>query len=391
MKGRLRASGSVLGRLMGPRWLGGARAVWACLIFVSLAACSDPEPVYVGADEVSSMAATADGVYVAGHPETSGDDDTGVYLRRYDADGEVAWTRYVDTPPYETSAAVAAAAGGHAYLLSSDTESPAQPYPPSFCTLRKYSPSGEVLWTVKLSEAGDACDYGKVVASAGGVYVLGTATGNRVRNYDTNGTLVWTKSYDLDPESRAYRLAADETGRLYLTGPYGDAGMFILELSGEGERLSQRNVGFRTSGFSVLGEDSYFVDRRELSRAAEEGPRSAVHLVKLGCEGVVWDKLLVEQTDPNLRSYLVTTEVIATPAGPLVIFSYPVDSFLIFDRVRHVLLSLDPDGNERWRKDVAYSLSALALLDGTDAVSGGDTVSRFSLQDGAAVWTKVNR
>ncbi len=328
----------------------------------------------------------------SGNPrETPGDDDTGSYLRRYDAGGEVAWTRHLDTPLYELNAAVAADAGGHAYLLSSDAENPARPFETGFCTLSKYSPTGEVFWTVRLSEAGDACDYGKVVVHESRVYVFGTFTGNRVRSYDTGRTLLWTKSCDLDPESRAYRLTADETGRLYLTGPHGDAGMFILELSGEGERLSQRNVGFRASGFSVLGEDSYFVNPRELSRSAEEGRRYAVHLVKLGREGVVWDKTLAEEKDLNIISYLAAEEVIATPARPLVIFSYPDDPFLIFAKTRYVLLSLDPDGNERWRKDVAYSLSALALLDGTDAVSGGETASRFSLQDGAVLWTKVNR
>lgn len=364
--------------------------MWACLTLVSLAACSTSEPFYPDADEVSSIAVTATGIYVAGRPETSGG-GTGVYLRRYDAGGDIAWTRHLDTPTYELHAAVAAVAGGHAYLLSSDAEDPAYPSETGFCSLSKYSPTGEVLWAARLSEAGDACGYAEVVVGADRVYVFGMFTGNRVRSYDLGGNLVWTKSYDLDPESPGYRLTADETGRLYLTGPYGDGGMFILELSEEGERLSQRNVGFGAAGFSVLGDYSYAVDLRELPRAAEEGRRNAVHLVKLGREGVVWDKTLYEDKDPNFRSYLLTTEMLATPAGPLVIFSYLTDPFLVFARTRHVLLSLDPDGNERWRKDVAYTLSALAAFGDADAVWGGDTVSRFTLEDGAARWAKVNR
>jgi hypothetical protein len=132
-------------------------------------------------DFASAISATADGAFVAGDTlgtlpgETSaGDDDA--FVRRYNADGDVLWTRQFGTESYETAWAVSTTADG-VYVagesggaLSGETNAGK-----SDAFVRRYNADGDVLWTRQFGPSTDVSSY--ISATEDSVYVAGNTRG----------------------------------------------------------------------------------------------------------------------------------------------------------------------------------------------------------------------
>ncbi len=187
-------------------------------------------------DEVESVAADASAVYVAGSHWASdpacdcGWDDG--FLRKYDAEGALAWSRAFGTAADDEVSGVALTPG--AVYVTGHTEGALDgPRVGSWdAFLRKYDPAGQLIWGRQFGTP--SLDAGLAVAATPrGAYVSGTTAGRLgsgvvsseddfVRKYDPAGNAIWTRQ----TVGRDYGAATGVTvagGDVYLTGSIVDA------------------------------------------------------------------------------------------------------------------------------------------------------------------------
>ena len=179
-----------------------------------------------GTEYAWSVAADATGVYVAGHTEgqfpgqakAGGPDDLDAFLRRYDLDGNLLWTRQFGTADEDRAYGVAADGTGVVVTgftrgaLPGQTSAGMQDV-----FVRRYDLDGTVLWTHQFGTSGVSIEDGSptetadigwsVAAGASGIYVTGDVGGTLpgqpetpnqdafVRRYDPAGNIVWTRQF----------------------------------------------------------------------------------------------------------------------------------------------------------------------------------------------------
>ena len=95
--------------------------------------------------------------------------------------------------------------------------------------VRKYDALGELLWTRQLGTSGGEFAFGLSADGLGSVYVTGYTTGNLegtnsgesdafVSKYDASGGFLWTRQFGTSGGEFAYSVSADGLGNLYLSG-----------------------------------------------------------------------------------------------------------------------------------------------------------------------------
>jgi hypothetical protein len=181
-------------------------------------------------DTALTLAADVSGLYVAGvtgsvlpGEPTAG--DGGAFLRKYDADGAVVWTRQFGG----SASAVAADASGIYVVGFTGGAFPGEiSAGGDDAFLRKYDADGAVVWTRQFgSSEADAANA--VAVDASGVYVAGmtggefpgeTLAGNTdafLRNYDLSGSVLWTAQFGSSESDAAFAVAVDTSG-VYVAG-----------------------------------------------------------------------------------------------------------------------------------------------------------------------------
>src|SRR2546428_80762 len=163
-------------------------------------------------DQANGIALDASGVYVSGLtwdalPGQTSAGSGDAFLRKYDASGNVLWTRQFGSSDFDQADNVAVDASG-AYVAGVTAGAfPGQTSAGSAdAFVIKYDTSGNVLWTRQFGSS--AYDQAYAIAvDASGAYVAGYAAGALpeqtstggfdafVRKYDVNGNEVWTRQF----------------------------------------------------------------------------------------------------------------------------------------------------------------------------------------------------
>jgi hypothetical protein len=117
------------------------------------------------ADQANAVAADSSGAYVAGWtdgalPGQTSAGSTDAFVAKYDADGNLLWTRQFGDPALDEEAFGVSADGSGVYVTGNTTP-----------ILRKYDPDGNLLWTGQFAGIGNG-----VSADGSGVYVVGDPT-----------------------------------------------------------------------------------------------------------------------------------------------------------------------------------------------------------------------
>lgn len=196
-------------------------------------------------------------IYAHGHGNQSG--PANVYTVRYDRDGTRIWVASY-TPRDDLSCDVKVHSDGSVYVLVSTTDYATD----DDIILIKYSASGAQLWLrryngggaswtddwpsrLKLDAAGNAYLVGYSELTNGGGYGLVT------QKYLANGTLAWTRRYDVSsPSSGDFGfepagLAVDDSGQVFVSGqiwnpgpPDNDLDVVTIKYDSDGTPLWSR-------------------------------------------------------------------------------------------------------------------------------------------------------
>lgn len=156
-----------------------------------------------------------------------------VFIRKYDANGLELWTRQFGTLATDEGLAVAANASG-VYVVGvvdccAASLIPGQPsFGSSDAFIRKYDGNGNVQWTRQFG-TGDRDIAMGVAVDATGVYVTGETGGalgppplgglrdGFLRRYDLDGTHVWTRQFGSSQNEESHAVAVGPAG-IYVGG-----------------------------------------------------------------------------------------------------------------------------------------------------------------------------
>ena len=183
-----------------------------------------------GSDAGQAVAVDAnEDVYVVGTEIVFGS-DSDIWLRKYDGDGNTLWTDTYDSPAHrdDQGFGVAVDGSGDVYVVGSEDRTDLGQGADIW--LRKYDSDGNVLWTRTYDSPAHRDDQGYDVAvdNDGGVYVVGTEyrhdLGERdniwLGKYDTDGNVLWTQTHD-GAASRSdigYGVAVDDSSNVFVIG-----------------------------------------------------------------------------------------------------------------------------------------------------------------------------
>src|SRR3989339_894833 len=165
-------------------------------------------------------------IYVTGYESVTGQGNN-IWTRKYDNNGSEVWTRTYNGAANSTDSGIGIAVddSGNVYVTGTE-EVTGQSY--NIWT-RKYDSSGSEVWTKTYNGSANASDYGNGIAvdDIGNVYVTGceTVAGQNfsntwTRKYDSNGTEVWTRTYNgaANSADAGRGVAVDSIGNIYVTG-----------------------------------------------------------------------------------------------------------------------------------------------------------------------------
>ena len=159
------------------------------------------------------------------------------FIRRYDRSGKVLWTRQFGTGSQDMAVDVAADSGGLTVLGVTDGSFTGGTTTPGTDDLfvRRYDRQGNVLWTRQFGTAKDE-DAGAIAADGSGIIVVGTTWGTLagssasddadaiVRKYDRAGKVLWTRQFGTAEGDTADAVAIDAAGFTVAGGTDGDLG-----------------------------------------------------------------------------------------------------------------------------------------------------------------------
>jgi hypothetical protein len=191
----------------------------------------------VETDIAYGIATDADGnVYTTGvtDGDLGGSNAGGLdaFIRSYDSDGNVRWTRQFGTSGNDAARGIATDPSGNVYITG-DTDGVLDGFFVGFVDafIRSYDSDGNLRWTRQFGSGGDGADhaYGIATDPSGNVYIAGETSGTFegtnagswdafIRSYDADGVLRWTRQFGSFGLDHAYGVATDPSGNVYTTG-----------------------------------------------------------------------------------------------------------------------------------------------------------------------------
>lgn len=192
----------------------------------------------IDADEALGVAVDSSGIYIVGYtddilPDLEEVGKQDAYIRKYDAAGNVLWTRQFGSVFDDAAMAVAADASG-IYVAGSVGPAEIEDFTNDNrrdAFLRKFDANGNLLWNRQIDSVGTPQNDAalSVAVSEGAVYISGYTRGTLsgqnpqggfdafVSKYDLNGSELWTRQFGTKTIDTAVGIAANATG-VYVLG-----------------------------------------------------------------------------------------------------------------------------------------------------------------------------
>jgi PKD repeat protein len=168
------------------------------------------------------------------------------FIRKYDPDGTVLWTRQFGTAAYDAGVSIAIDPAGNSYVVGTTWGAlGSQQYGDRDVFLRKYDPSGTLLWTRQFGTQVSDYGFNLAIDDSGNVYITGWTQGalaghsNQggndvfIRKYGPNGGVVWTHMFGTPTDDYGRDIEVDPTGNVFV---FGDTGGTLSDQSHHGSR-----------------------------------------------------------------------------------------------------------------------------------------------------------
>jgi hypothetical protein len=187
-------------------------------------------------------------VYISGYLEGSLDGSSAgfyAFLSKYDATGNLQWTRQLESNGPNFGNGVSADSLGNVYISGYTFGSLGGPnagYSDAFVS--KYDASGNLQWTRQLGDSSIDDSNGVSADSLGNVYISGRTIGRLdgpnsnfgsydafVSKYDSSGNLQWTRQLGSSSYDASNGVSADLLGNVYISG-YTEGSMAAPNASG---------------------------------------------------------------------------------------------------------------------------------------------------------------
>jgi hypothetical protein len=187
----------------------------------------------VSQDDGTGVATDQTGVYVVGwtHGALPGETSVGstdAFIRKYSPDGTVLWTRQFGTPNQDEAHGVAT--DGTGVYVVGHTQGNLVPNTQAGSSddafIRRYDANGTLVWTRQFGTIDNERAIGVAMDSTG-IYVagptagnLGTRVGGRdgfLRKFDAGGNALWTRQYGTNTTDDVFAVAAGGLG-IYVGG-----------------------------------------------------------------------------------------------------------------------------------------------------------------------------
>lgn len=183
-------------------------------------------------DSALAVATDAEGrVYAAGYTygalqgANAGWNDA--FVRSFDGDGALRWTRQFGTDGFELANAIATDADGNVYVAGSTSGDLAGTNPGASTAdafIRSYDANGNHRWTRQFGTSGTDMARGIATGPSGDLFVAGETSGDVfVRSYDPDGNLLWTREFGTSDDDTAHSIVSGDDGALYVSGFAGGA------------------------------------------------------------------------------------------------------------------------------------------------------------------------
>jgi hypothetical protein len=287
-----------------------------------------------------------------------------------DADGNLQWVNdQMPSYTFGSRKAVMLPDGSYATIRMADTsDNP---------VLTKYDAVGNALWSQEYPDVAQGTPFASSIdltADGGFVFIVNEPDGNtscgcdqyHVLKTDSEGNLLWQVTNNTALEYNATSVIGLSDGGIAIAGRHGNFGSsldaYLEKRDGNGNQLWEREWLLPDiQGFTTLMEtaDGHIV---AAGYAITLGGYPIL-LAKTDLEGnVAW---FLEINDP---SPLIPRDMLETPEGDIVLVGHDVEES------NSILLSLDGEGNEKWRRlfndkpDVLFSVRHCS--DGGLAVAG---------------------
>jgi len=152
------------------------------------------------------------------------------FVRSYDSNGNLRWTRQFGSSSDDVAFGIASDANGHVYTtgytLGSLEGSSAGGWD---AFVRSYDSNGDLRWTRQFGTSSTDFARGIVVDVGGNVYIAGYTAGALegssaggvdafVRSYDSSGNVRWTRQFGTSSTDDASGIASDASGHVYVSG-----------------------------------------------------------------------------------------------------------------------------------------------------------------------------
>lgn len=225
-----------------------------------------------GYDSLGAVVSHPTGVYVAGLvsgalPASVHAGRIDSFVRKYDENGAVVWTRQFGTPDDDGCCRMVADATALYVAGQTCGDLPTQSDDPGcYPFVRKYTLDGTDLWTRQFGENGSAVGvavYGNSLYVSGAVF--GALPGQThlgqndayLRKYDVDGNEVWTRQFGTPRHEFGEGVAADPTGVYVVTsGGFREVDSGVWKFNHEGTSMWVRSLGTDVAPFPTAVDPS---------------------------------------------------------------------------------------------------------------------------------------
>jgi hypothetical protein len=218
-------------------------------------------------DHVSGIRADALGnVFIAG--STSGGLDGSplgggdAFVAKYDAAGNQSWVRQFGTATSDSALGLADDGSGNVYVAGYLNQDSNFPYPTD-AFVRKYDGNGLLVWSRTIATSEDDKAFNVAADGLGNFYIAGDTTGSVqgmsagsydawLAKYDADGNELWRRQRGSTSADFVRDVAADGLGNIYLTGysagnlgspPVGIYDAFVMKYDAAGNHVWTRQLG----------------------------------------------------------------------------------------------------------------------------------------------------